>query len=148
VNSIRGFGYTYEGLEYWRKTKTQLTADATALINRKYGPAQMKFMHAADTQAQLRTHYFVTAQVKLEELERPCSLNFYTNGTSVGTLSLLMQPPRGVFHGKFALPDTAKPADKSSTLDEVLESLRIEIIKAGLPSLVENSQIWLTALNL
>lgn len=127
VNSIRKFGYTYEGLEYWKKTAAQLTADATALINRKYGPAQLKLLAV---EAQPQVHYFVRAQVELEELERPCSLNFYINSTKVGTLSLLAQPPRGPFNGKFALGGTtATPDNKNETLTEVLESIRVEINK-------------------
>lgn len=129
VESIKGFGYSYEGLEYWRKTQAQLKADATALINRKYGPAQLKTL-AQD--AQPKIHYFVRAQVELEDLERPCSMNFYVNSTRVGSLSLLMQPPRGPFNGKFALDQTtAKPVDKNSTLDDVLENIRLEIVKAS-----------------
>ena len=69
-------------------------------------------------------------EIKLEELERPCSLNFYINSTKVGTLSLLAQPPRGPFNGKFALGGTtATPDNKNETLTEVLESIRVEINK-------------------
>lgn len=141
VESIRNFGYTYEGLEYWRKTAAQLKADATALINRKYGPAQLKLLAV---EAQPQVHYFVRAQLKLEELERPCSLNFYINSTKVGTLSLLAQPPRGPFNGKFALGGTtATPDNKNETLTEVLESIRVEINKVGS---LTNSQRELTEL--
>lgn len=136
VDSIKGFGYSYEGLEYWRKTTTQLKADATALINRKYGPAQSRLL-AVD--AQPRVHYFVRAQVELAEVDRPCSFNFYVNGTQVGSLSLLMQPPSGPFNGKFALEETAKTSDKDSTLDKVLEGIELRIIKVRPPNRVTNS---------
>lgn len=146
VESIRGLGYTYESLQHWKKTPAQLKADSTALINRKYGPAQLKLLAQ---EAQPRINYFVRAQVELEEVERPCSLNFYVDSTKVGTLSLLMQPPRGSFNGKFALDETtAEPADRNSTLNDVLEGIRVEIVKVSSSLSLQIFHMKITILNL
>lgn len=40
VNSITTFGYSYQGLEYWTKSETQLQQSAVQMINSLYGPEQ------------------------------------------------------------------------------------------------------------
>ncbi|OAA74566.1 tyrosinase precursor [Akanthomyces lecanii RCEF 1005] len=40
VNSITTFGYSYQGLEYWTKSETELQQSAIQMINSLYGPEQ------------------------------------------------------------------------------------------------------------
>ncbi|KAM0738349.1 hypothetical protein ACQRIT_006086 [Beauveria bassiana] len=42
VNSIKTFGYAYQGLEYWTKSETEMQQGAVELINSLYGPEERK----------------------------------------------------------------------------------------------------------
>ncbi|KAM3523166.1 hypothetical protein MY4038_008303 [Beauveria bassiana] len=42
VNSIKTFGYAYQGLEYWTKSETEMQQGAGELINSLYGPEEKK----------------------------------------------------------------------------------------------------------
>ncbi|KGQ12866.1 Tyrosinase [Beauveria bassiana D1-5] len=42
VNSIKTFGYAYQGLEYWTKSETEMQQGAVELINSLYGPEEKK----------------------------------------------------------------------------------------------------------
>ncbi|KAF7556469.1 hypothetical protein G7Z17_g1391 [Cylindrodendrum hubeiense] len=132
VTSIRQFGYTYEGLEYWRKSSDTLKKDATAMINKIYGPnsASAK-VKRADDDATL-TRYFAQIEVDVEQLDRPCAIGLYVNTTNVGNFIVLKQPATGQFFGKFSLDRAADPnevADEKTSVvvDDLLSGLRIEI---------------------
>ncbi|OAA72295.1 tyrosinase precursor [Cordyceps fumosorosea ARSEF 2679] len=40
VNSCKNFGYTYQGLEHWSKSETQMQQSAVEIINSLYGPPE------------------------------------------------------------------------------------------------------------
>ncbi|KAM3470120.1 hypothetical protein MY5147_006603 [Beauveria neobassiana] len=42
VNSIKTFGYAYQGLEHWTKSETEMQQGAAELINSLYGPEEKK----------------------------------------------------------------------------------------------------------
>ncbi|KAH7136840.1 tyrosinase [Dactylonectria estremocensis] len=133
VTSIRGFGYTYWGLEYWKKSKATLTKDATAVINRLYGPSSSSSKKSKRDDQSL-TRYFAQIEVNVEELERPCAIGLYVNTTSVGNFIVLMQPASGTFFGKFSLDRAADPVDVADTktsvvVGDILAGLRVEIKK-------------------
>ncbi|KAH8658549.1 tyrosinase [Ilyonectria robusta] len=132
VASIRGFGYTYEGLEYWRKSASQLTTDATQLINRLYGPSSAK--RSVEKRAGELTRYFASIRVNAEELDRPCSIGLFVNTTNVGNFIVLMQPATGEFNGKFSLDRAAPPEELAgekpkNVVDDILAGIRISITK-------------------
>lgn len=136
VKSIKKFGYTYEGLEYWRKSDAQMRTDATALINRLYAtgvvrPGLRKRDGSAPEEA---TRYFAQVSVDLEQLERPCEIGLYANVTSVGNFIVLGQPATGKFFGKFSLDKAADPVElrdeqTKEVVGDLLASLRVEIKK-------------------
>ncbi|KAK7417453.1 hypothetical protein QQX98_004573 [Neonectria punicea] len=133
VASIKGFGYTYEGLEYWRKSASQLSTDATALINRLYSTSvtRPRMRKRADDDL---TRYFAQIKVNVEELNRPCSIGLFVNTTNVGNFIVLKQPQTGVFYGKFALDKAANPNElvgeaPKGVVDDILAGLRINIVK-------------------
>jgi tyrosinase len=139
VASIRGKGYTYGALEYWRKSDAQMQKDATARINRLYGSGASARMLKRDEDADGHeaTRFFAQVEVELEELERPCSINAYVDDKLVGELVVLGQPATGKWYGKFGL-DEAPDADPSLDLGktvggvvkDLLKSIRLEIIKS------------------
>ncbi|KAH7009810.1 tyrosinase [Ilyonectria destructans] len=129
VTSIRNFGYTYEGLEYWRKSSDTMKKDATAIINRLYGPSSSKKAKRDDATL---TRYFAQIQVDVEQLDRPCAIGLFVNTTSVGNFIVLMQPASGLFYGKFSLDRAADPVDLADSkttvvVNDILAGLRVEI---------------------
>lgn len=133
VKSIKNFGYTYEGLEYWRKNDATLQRDATAYINRNYVVGSVRLRKRAEDEETL-TRYFAQIQVDVEQLERPCSIELFANVTSVGNFIVMAQPASGTFFGKFSLDAAADPKETigentTSVVNDLLASLRIEIKK-------------------
>jgi tyrosinase len=131
VKSIKTFGYTYEGLEYWRKSDQQIQKDATALINRLYGTGSSRKHKRSD---EPNTRYFAQLKVDVEQLERPCEINIYTNTTNVGSFIVMKQPATGFFNGEFTLDKVANPVEQKvegtqDVIDDLLASLRVEIKK-------------------
>ncbi|KAH7311503.1 tyrosinase [Stachybotrys elegans] len=131
VKSIKNFGYTYEGLEYWKKSDQQMQKDAIALINRLYAPKSSGKRKRSD---EPDTRYFAQLKVDVEQLDRPCSIDIYTNTTSVGSFIVLKQPATGFFNGEFTLdkvanPVEAKVGEADQVVDDILSSLRVEITK-------------------
>lgn len=133
VKSIKNFGYTYEGLEYWRKNDAQLQRDATAYINRNYVVGSVR-LRKRDGEDDTLTRYFAQISVDVTQLERPCAIELFANTTSVGNFIVMQQPETGTFSGSFSLDAAADPKElkdeKTSTvIDDLLASLRIEIKK-------------------
>lgn len=132
VASIKSFGYTYQGLEYWRKSASQLRTDATQLINSLYAPSSIK--RSVEKRDGDLTRYFASIRVNVEELDRPCSIGLFVNTTNVGNFVVLMQPASGLFNGKFSLDRAAPPeevADEKpkNVVDDILAGIRISITK-------------------
>ncbi|KAH7144288.1 tyrosinase [Dactylonectria estremocensis] len=133
VASIKSFGYTYETLDYKRKTAAQLTKDATALINSLYGPAGTKRSVEKRADGDL-TRYFAQISVQVEELNRPCSIGLFVNTTNVGNFIVLKLPASGPFNGKFSLDRAADPnevagEEPKGVVNDILAGLRVSIVK-------------------
>ncbi|PNH66281.1 hypothetical protein VD0002_g3029 [Verticillium dahliae] len=133
VRSIRGFGYTYEGLEYWKKNDGQLQRDATAFINKYYatGAARPQVRKRENVEV---TRYFAQIKVNVEELQRPCAIELFANVTSVGNFIVMKQPAQGLFYGKFSLDKAADPVELADTetkvvVTDLLAALRVQITK-------------------
>lgn len=140
VSSIKGKGYTYEGLEYWRKSDSQMQKDATAVVNRLYGTGSTGrgrlLKRDENSEVEEETRFFAQIEVDVEDLERPCSINAYVDDDLVGELVVLRQPETGKWFGKFDLDEAphADPTKESSeTVKTVVKGLvkqiRIEIVK-------------------
>ncbi|KAH7124704.1 tyrosinase [Dactylonectria macrodidyma] len=133
VASIRPFGYTYDQLAYWRKTPAQLASDATALINRLYGPSNARRSVEKRAEDDL-TRYFAQISVNVEELNRPCSIGLFVNATNVGNFIVLKLPASGPFNGKFSLDRAADPDEVAGeapkgVVNDILAGLRVSIVK-------------------
>ncbi|CAM1501394.1 Fc.00g105560.m01.CDS01 [Cosmosporella sp. VM-42] len=140
VQSIKSFGYTYQGLEYWQKSDQQLKQDATALINQLYatGVSGRRGKRAEGSQDEI-TRYFVQISVDVEELSRPCSITIFVKDQSVGRLVVLKQPQSGIVNGELPidqatnsfvpLKEVAKP---QAVVPALLSDLRVRIMKVRL----------------
>ncbi|KAF7545891.1 hypothetical protein G7Z17_g8825 [Cylindrodendrum hubeiense] len=133
VESIQTFGYTYEGLEYWEKSETQMQQDATRLINRMYSDDETmarRIMRRGDT----TTRFFARVKLDVTEVERPCTVNLYLNGKMVGGQVVMQQPTCGTVHGEFSL-DAAVDSTEifgytvDSVVDSIMSNLQVEILK-------------------
>lgn len=140
VRSIRGFGYTYTGLEYWQKSDAQMKTDATALINSLYGTGVSGPRKRQEAGAGETTRYFVQVSVDVEQLDRPCSINVYVKDQSVGRIIVMKQPQAGTVNGELPLDkatntiqpqmDVAKAP--KAVVPALLTDLRVEILKVSL----------------
>lgn len=116
VASIRGFGYTYQGLEYWQKSDDQMRLEATRLVNRLYSPGGATQIRLMSMPAP-SMRGFVRVQLDRAEVERPCSVNVFVGGRQVGSLIIMKQPGAGIMQGALAINDdehaTAKGSNQS-----------------------------------
>ncbi|KAF7560560.1 hypothetical protein G7046_g3578 [Stylonectria norvegica] len=136
VVSIKPFGYTYQGLEYWKKSAAQLKTDATALINQLYATNNLKPQNSRrdNEDPNNQTRYFVQVQVNVEELERPAAVTLSIDNNSVGRLIVLKQPQTGLVNGEFALDTVTNAIELTAdstqdVVNAVLARLRVEISK-------------------
>ncbi|RSL69213.1 hypothetical protein CEP54_002372 [Fusarium duplospermum] len=134
VNSIRNFGYTYAGLEYWRMSGSQLTSSARSTINSLYGSSSRKrgLEERADGKT---TRFFAQVSLDVTEVERPCSVNVYVSGKKVGGLVVMKQPESGTVHGAFSVDDAADTpqllgaCSPTKVADTITTGLQVEIVK-------------------
>ncbi|KJZ75523.1 hypothetical protein HIM_04986 [Hirsutella minnesotensis 3608] len=130
VNSIRNFGYTYEGLEYWAKSEDQMKQDATRLINKLYSDNEAAPPGRKLRRDAMKKRYFAQVQLKVEEVERPCAVNVYVGDKRAGSVVVMVQPPAGILNGAVALDQTLDQAGGSGNAANSLnQSLQIEIVK-------------------
>ncbi|KAH7151842.1 tyrosinase [Dactylonectria estremocensis] len=134
VESIQAFGYTYEGLEYWEKSGSEMKDDATTLINRMYSDGETMARRLVRRSDDVLTRFFARVKLDVEEVERPCSVNLYLNGKKVGGQVVMQQPTCGTVHGEFSL-DSAIDATEmfgyslDDVVDTIASSLQVEILK-------------------
>ncbi|KAM5348724.1 hypothetical protein ACJ41O_008547 [Fusarium nematophilum] len=138
VKSIRGFGYTYEGLEYWRMSQSQLASSAKSLINRLYsnGAARKREIEGRqEDDGDKTTRFFAKVQLDVTEVERPCSVDLYVSGKRVGGLVVMQQPQEGIVHGEFSVdqaadtPQLLGSCSPTKLADTITEGLQVEIVK-------------------
>lgn len=133
VVSINGFGYTYDGLNYWNMTADDLKTAATSKINALYGngnngnnnnnnpPAtnpwsgfpgfpngfpNRKRGNNNNNNFQgmgTNTQYFASIQLERAEVERPASVDVYIAGQKAGGLVLMSHPASGELKGGFTV---------------------------------------------
>ncbi|KAF4455556.1 hypothetical protein F53441_2164 [Fusarium austroafricanum] len=134
VNSVRNFGYTYAGLEYWRMSGSQLSSSAKSTINKLYGSGSGRrdLSERADVKT---TRYFANVQLDVTEIERPAQVNVYVSGKLVGGLVVMRQPASGIIHGSFSAdqaadtPQLLSACSPTKVADAVTSGLQVEIVK-------------------
>lgn len=138
VASIKGFGYTYQNLEYWSKSDEQLKRDATALINQLYSTKVSGPRKRSEQSSQEKTRYFAQVTVNVEELDRPCIVNLILDQTTAGSMVVMKQPQTGTLNGEFSLDTVTVPIEEASDTAEVVDTLmsklKIEILKVCYPA--------------
>ena len=133
VKNLEGFGYTYEGLEYWEKSGDQMMSDAKDVINRLYGDGGNSAKRSATGEY---TRYFIRVELDVAQVERPCSVNVYIGGDQAGSLVIMQQPTSGTYHGAFSLDERIHSAGLNnlsveSTLNSIQDALDIQIVKVS-----------------
>ncbi|KAM0201110.1 hypothetical protein ACHAPA_002281 [Fusarium lateritium] len=141
VKNIKGFGYTYPGLEYWHMSASQLSSSARTTINRLYGSGtsrrrdneeRSEIEERADSKT---TRYFANVELDVTEVERPAQVNVYVSGKLVGGLVVMRQPAEGIVHGSFSAdqaadtPQLLGACSPTKVADTVTSGLQVEIVK-------------------
>lgn len=103
IVGIEGLGYTYQGLEYWRKPGEQLQQDAVRLMNSLYAPEWASSWGKRTVKATKR--YFARVELDRKQVERPCSVHVFMNGKAAGSVVVMKFPEAGILHGSVALDD-------------------------------------------
>ncbi|RDA95138.1 hypothetical protein CP533_1863 [Ophiocordyceps camponoti-saundersi (nom. inval.)] len=83
VRDIGDFGYSYEGLEWWRRDKNQMRREAARIINGYGAPKQQTKRHFA----RLRLH--------VADFARPCMVNVYVKDRIVTRITTEAWPTPG-----------------------------------------------------
>lgn len=125
VSSIKGMGYTYEGLEYWRKSADQLRRDAIQRINTLYAPRR-RFHKRSSSQTE--TRHFAHVDLDRTQVERPCTITVFIGNKEAGTVPIMPLPATGIAR-------TSVPIDKF--LNETMHSSSSQGIMASIGQLVE-----------
>ncbi|KAG5932228.1 hypothetical protein E4U53_001424 [Claviceps sorghi] len=104
VASIRGMGYTYEGLEYWRKSPEELRQDASRIINDLYAPSgDDGGMWKRSKRDRDHTRFFAKIELDRTQVQRPCTITIFVDGKAAGKVVAMQQPEHGVLHGRVAV---------------------------------------------
>lgn len=147
VASIKTFKYSYEGLEYWKKSDSQMQKDATAIINKLYGPnrssrrdtSSSSSASFSSSSAIAGTHkrYFVHMSVERSELPtRPCVVQISLAGQHAAKMYIVPHPDHGVVHSGYSLDKLVRKlgisqSAGSNTLQKLKEKLEVSIVKVS-----------------
>ncbi|PNY24311.1 Tyrosinase [Tolypocladium capitatum] len=137
VRSIKGFGYSYTGLEYWAKSADQMKQDVTLLINSLYSsstgsPSKRSAPRGEPVQVR---RYFARVRLDRAEVEKPCQVNIYLDGKQAGSLVVMNQPAQGIMRAGLTLDEVIQASDMHTmsvdeTVDAIKAALAVKIIKA------------------
>ncbi|PWI69456.1 hypothetical protein PCL_01103 [Purpureocillium lilacinum] len=134
VRSIRGFGYSYEGLEYWSKSAEQMRQDTTRLINRLYSTQPAPVDRRQESEAKSR--YFAQISVDREDIPKPCQIKLFHDDKEIAGVVVMGQPAVGKMSAGLPL-DRFMQTSKMSTMDHdevtrsIASSLNVKIVKAS-----------------
>jgi tyrosinase len=137
VTSIKGFGYSYQGLENSKWSSNQVKTNVKKIINDLY-----RYDDNDDSSSRLvrrdeeKTRYFVTVQLDVTQVERPCSVDVYLDGEHAGSLVVMAQPPYGTIHGSFAIDKVVEKKGMhylatDEAVDKIESALDVKIVKVG-----------------
>ncbi|KAG6016128.1 hypothetical protein E4U43_004173 [Claviceps pusilla] len=134
VASIQGMGYTYEGLEYWRKSPEQLRDDATSIINSLYAPSDNGPWGKRSTTHEENTRYFARIELDRARVERPCTVKIFVDGKQAGKVVVMQQPESGILNGRVAVDHEvhgvfATTPSSNGTVSSIEHLVEMEISK-------------------
>ncbi|KAI5467725.1 hypothetical protein BGZ63DRAFT_345976 [Mariannaea sp. PMI_226] len=137
VSSIKGFGYTYEGLEYWEKDEAQMQTDATRLINQLYSDNSTVSSRSVKVNSLGQgcyTRFFVRVSLEVEEVERPCSIDLYLHGQKVDGHVVMQQPACGTAYGEYSIDHVVKETmnldlEPDHLVSSILKGFQVQITK-------------------
>lgn len=140
VSNMYGMGYSYERLQYWNMSSTELQGAATAYINERYGNRNFAKKRGARSASQQATgggstmQYFARFEVDRAHVERPATVAVYIDGTKAGDVAVMPQPAEGVMKGGFMIDDVVhaafdKTAESNGTVASIAHLVRVEITK-------------------
>lgn len=121
VTRIGNFGYSYQGIEYWAKSAGAMRYDVI-LLNRLYSGGKGGPMMRRDGTSRRR---FAQVQLRVEEVERPCSVNIYVGDKQASSVVVMAQPAEGLLHGCVSLDGLADLTETNS----INGSIGVEIAK-------------------
>ena len=126
--SIANFGYSYEGLEYWEKSSSEMQSSVSRIINELYGPrfpdASEYWSRDGAAGQEAITRHFVEIELDVTGLDRPCSFNVYNRKQLVATFPILEQPEWGKIYGKLGI-------DNLTSFDYSLENISVSDVLAA-----------------
>ncbi|PFH60178.1 hypothetical protein XA68_11339 [Ophiocordyceps unilateralis] len=93
VRDIRDFGYSYQGLEWWRRDKNQMRREAARVIN-SYGAPKRP-----------RTRHFARLRVHVADFGRPCMVNVFIKDRIVTRITNEVWPNPGSVWTGFGLDE-------------------------------------------
>ncbi|QPG94323.1 hypothetical protein C2857_005696 [Epichloe festucae Fl1] len=108
ISSIRGLGYTYEPLHYWNTSVAQLEANTAHFINTMYSDSAQQQKRRAPAEAKPR--YFARLELDRAQVERPCAVRVFINGTAAGKLVVMQLPETGILRGIVAVDQEMQAA--------------------------------------
>jgi tyrosinase len=162
TSNLEGQGYTYEGLEYWNKTREELQRDAIAVINKAYGSPQSFEKREAGSHATgflsgkrhsdnglankrvatMFTQYFAVVDLDREDVEAPCAVNVYIAGKLAGSIPVMPQPETGNVKGRFIIDDAVEGAfarigasETDSHVPDIDHMVEVDITRVSLCTL-------------
>lgn len=136
MKSIQGLGYSYLGLEYWRKTAQQMNQDTKTMINRLYSPTGATAAFRLASRPKKTTKYYANIELDVTQVERPCEVNLYIDGQQVGNFIVMQQPEVGIVSGGFVLDDVTQPKtlkgiSPDGIVDSIQKGLQVEVVKVS-----------------
>ncbi|ODA77342.1 hypothetical protein RJ55_06970 [Drechmeria coniospora] len=134
VGSMRGFGYSYSGLEYWSKSADQMRRDATALINRQYGnraATRRRGLVQRRDDALPYWRFFAQVGVDRAQLPKPCQIEIYYGHKKASSLAVVNLPEDGRLTAGLPLDDVLQDAVASGAVtgESIVELLGARVVK-------------------
>ncbi|UNI17886.1 Tyrosinase [Purpureocillium takamizusanense] len=133
VRTLKGFGYSYEGLEYWHKSEDQMRRDAITLINRLYSEGGESRGERRQV-PQTKRRYFARISVDRADIPKPCQIMLSINEKAAGSFVVLGQPARGILSAGMPLDKalrenniTTRPDD--DVPDAIAASMKVQIVQ-------------------
>lgn len=129
VRSIAAFGYSYRGLEWWRRSKAQMRGDVARLLRPLHAPA------SPARKRSLARRHFARVRIDAADIERPCRVNVLVRARHAGGF-VVAAGRSGVVRTGFGIDHVMDDGDTAhSIIDgrarDANATLAVEIVKAS-----------------
>ncbi|RDA86687.1 hypothetical protein CP532_5050 [Ophiocordyceps camponoti-leonardi (nom. inval.)] len=133
VSSIKPFGYSYEGLEYWAKSEATMRQDTVRLVNRLYSPTSFSSGGMMASQRP-EIRYFVNLELDMAQVPRPCQVNVMVDGKYAGNMVVMSQPGKGIMKGGFSIDKATREAGlnrlpREEAVKKIQAAIKVVIVK-------------------